>query len=109
MHVATLTKFMTPPGIPLNFQPSTYHYGFPRPPKRAEYRRLIVSLSRLGIALTHRKQSTGTISNRRSDGGMCNILFAPGQNPRNLMEVKEIIANQRARKAKSVVPAFPRK
>src|SRR5271157_5310240 len=66
---------------------------------------LIVSLSRLEFALTPRKQTTETISNRRSRRGMCNIPFAPDQNPRNLVKLNQINNLQAARKAKYVLPA----
>jgi hypothetical protein len=106
MHNATLTTGMKPPSLPLTSRPSTYFSGFPGSPETAGQRHLIVSPSRLGFLLTHSKQTTGAVSNRRSDGGMCNIPFALGQCPRNSMQIKEIIANRRASKAKCVVPAF---
>ena len=72
-------------------------------------RLLIVSVSRLGIALTHRKQRTDTISNRRQSRGMCNIPFAPAQNPSNSLKKHEINSFPAAAEVKSVVPAaeFP--
>jgi hypothetical protein len=75
-------------------------------------RRLIVSASRLGIALTHRKQTTDTISNRRQSWGMCNIPFAPAQIPLNSLKNNGITSFPASAKARSVVsasdPPFPR-
>jgi hypothetical protein len=70
---------------------------------------LIVSVSRLGIALTLREQTTDTISNRQVSRGMCSIPFAPAQNTHNSLKIHWTTSFPAGAEAKSVVPAteFP--
>jgi hypothetical protein len=67
--------------------------AFPRPPK-PRCRRLIVSVSRLGLLVTHRKQMIGILSNRQSGRGMCNITFASLQKFSNLLKLQTLHAFQ---------------
>lgn len=55
---------------------------------------LIDSPSQLGFLVTHRKQTSAPISNRRSRPGMCNITFASPQKFFNRMKIQALEASE---------------